>query len=82
MEPAAGSGAMMDRGMQQGHDMMGGGMGMMADCPCMQMHQMMTGSPMGWVMMIGTSLLVLAAIAALVSLSVFLIRRSRQAVVA
>ena len=56
---------------------MGDGMG---GCPCMQMHQMMTDSPMGWVVMIAGALLLLAAIAALVSLSVFLIPRSRSTV--
>lgn len=41
------------------------------------MQQMMTGSPIGWVVMIAAALLLIAAIAALASLSVFLIRRSR-----
>ena len=49
---------------------------MMGDCPCMQMHRMMMDSPMGWTAMILTALLLVAVIATLVSLSVFLIRRS------
>lgn len=71
-----GSGSAMMHGSEMGQ--MGG---MMSDCPCMQMHQMMTSSPMGWVMGIAMALLVVAAIVALVSLSVFLIRRSKLTVV-
>lgn len=75
-----GAGSAMMNSPQMGH---GDGMGsMMGDCPCMQMHQMMTSSPMGWVMAITMAILVVAAIAALVSLSVFLIRRSRLGVAA
>ena len=62
--------------MGQMHD----GMGMMGGCPCMQMQQRMTGSPMGWIVMLAFALLLVAAIASLVSLSVFLIRRSRIAI--
>lgn len=69
----SGSGSAMMHGSQ---------MGQMGDCPCMQMHQMMTSSPMGWVMAIAMAILAIAAIAALVSLSVFLIRRSRPTVAA
>jgi hypothetical protein len=50
--------------------------GMADSCPCMQMHQMMSGSPMGWVTMVLIAAVLLSVIAALVSASVFLVRRS------
>ena len=60
-----------------------GGMGMMGGCPCMQMHQMMSSSPMiGWGIGIAMTLLLVAVISALASLSVFLIRRSRNSAAA
>lgn len=85
MEPTTmqprGAGSAMMHGSQMGD--MGGMMGgsMMDSCPCMQMHQAMTSGPMAWTMAIVMALFAIAAIAALVSLSVFLIRRSRLAVV-
>lgn len=69
----SGSGSAMMHGSQ---------MEQMGDCPCVQMHQMMTSSPMGLVMATVMGILAIAAIAALVSLSVFLVRRSRLAVAA
>lgn len=81
VQPGGAGSAMMDCPQMMGPmGQMGegtGDMGMMGGCPCMQMQQMMMGSPIGWVMMVATAIFVVAAIAALASLSVFLIRRSR-----
>src|SRR5882757_9780470 len=68
--PCAGMGSGGTRaGMMS--QMMNGQSGM--SCPCMQM---MSGS-MGWLTMVVGGILTLAAIAALIALTVFLIRRSR-----
>jgi len=71
MQPALGGSGMMGSGM--------GGNMMASDCPCMQMRQMMMGSPMGWLAGIVMTCLALAALVTLIALSVFLIRRSRPA---
>jgi len=76
VQPGASGGMMNCPPMGQMDDVGGG---MMGGCPCMQMHQMMSSSPVGWVMAIVAILLVVSAIVVLVSLSVFLIRRSRIA---
>ncbi len=52
--------------------------GQQMSCPCMQgMHDMM-GSPMMWIVGILGVVVLLATIGALISLSVFLVRRSRS----
>ena len=51
-----------------------------AGCTCMRdMHDMMMG-PMGWTWMILAALIAIAAIVALVSVSIFLVRRSHTPV--
>ena len=71
LQPMGGSGMGSGSGSASG----------MPGCTCMRDMQGMMGSPMTVTVWILTALIVIASIAALVSLSVFLIRRSHTPVV-
>ena len=75
LQPMSGNGmgTMMGSGGNSGSGM--------PRCTCMRDMQAMMGSPMMTTVWILTALIVIASIAALVSLSVFLIRRSHTPVV-